>query len=173
MGPERKSRIPDEEVNLITAYHEGGHTIVAHYTKDATTLHKVTIIPRGQSLGHTAFIPGKENYYYTKSQLQAQIDVAMGGRAAEELIFGEDKITGGAASDLKSATNIATYMVKELGMSDKVGLRTLDTQSNSLVVVNDLSPQTAETVDTEIKRILQVINLPDSYLQLGNKKNNT
>ena len=101
MGPERKSRIPDEEANLITAYHEGGHTIVAHFTKEASPLHKVTIIPRGQALGHTAFIPEKESYYVNKSQLLARIDVAMGGRAAEELIFGPDKITAGAASDLK------------------------------------------------------------------------
>lgn len=122
MGPERKSRIPDEEANLITAYHEGGHTIVAHYTNGAHPLHKVTIIPRGPSLGHTACqfrilhilfqqcfkqhffnldIPEKEQYHVTKAQLLARVDVCMGGRAAEELIFGIDKVTSGASSDLK------------------------------------------------------------------------
>lgn len=95
MGPERKSRIPDEEANLITAYHEGGHAIVAFYTKDSHPLHKVTIIPRGPSLGHTAYIPEKERYHVTKSQLQAMMDTMMGGRAAEELIFGPEKITSG------------------------------------------------------------------------------
>ena len=106
MGPERKSRIPDEEANKITAYHEGGHTIVAHYTQDSHPLHKVTIIPRGPSLGHTAYIPEKERYHVTKSQLLAMMDVAMGGRAAEELIFGIEKITSGASSDLK-----VTYLI--------------------------------------------------------------
>lgn len=86
---------------MITAYHEGGHTIVAHYTMGAHPLHKVTIIPRGPSLGHTAYIPEKEQYHVTKAQLLAMVDVCMGGRAAEELIFGLDKVTSGASSDLK------------------------------------------------------------------------
>ncbi|XP_067002984.1 ATP-dependent zinc metalloprotease YME1L isoform X2 [Anabrus simplex] len=154
MGPERKSRLPDEEANLITAYHEGGHAIVAYYTKDAHPLHKVTIIPRGPSLGHTAYIPEKERYHVTKSQLMAMMDTMMGGRAAEELIFGPDKITSGASSDLKQATSIATHMVKDWGMSEKVGLRTHDGNSTSYVVVNELSPSTSDAIDTEIKRIL-------------------
>lgn len=95
MGPQRRARIPDEEANLITAYHEGGHAIVAFFTKDSHPLHKVTIIPRGPSLGHTAYIPEKERYHVTKSQLLAMMDTMMGGRAAEELIFGPDKITSG------------------------------------------------------------------------------
>lgn len=99
MGPERKSRIPDEEANLITAYHEGGHAVVAFYTKDSHPLHKVTIIPRGPSLGHTAYIPEKERYHVTKSQLLAMMDTMMGGRAAEELIFGPEKITSGEYSN--------------------------------------------------------------------------
>lgn len=95
MGPERKSRLPDEEANKITAYHEGGHAIVAYFTKEAHPLHKVTIMPRGPSLGHTAYIPEKERYHVTKAQLLAMMDTMMGGRAAEELIFGPDKITSG------------------------------------------------------------------------------
>ena len=110
MGPERKSRIPDEEANRITAYHEGGHTIVAHYTQDSHPLHKVTIIPRGPSLGHTAYIPEKERYHVTKSQLLAMMDVAMGGRAAEELVFGLDKVTSGASSDLKVSPSKWNYI---------------------------------------------------------------
>ncbi|XP_046991847.1 ATP-dependent zinc metalloprotease YME1L-like [Schistocerca americana] len=152
MGPERKSRIPDEETNTITAYHEGGHAIVAFYTKDSHPLHKVTIIQRGSSLGHTAYMPEKERYYVTKSQFMAVLDMLMGGRAAEELIFGPDKITSGASSDLKQATSIATSMVKEWGMSTTVGLRTYDNHDKSWV--NELSPGTAELVDSEIKRLL-------------------
>uniref|UniRef100_A0A646QDM3 ATP-dependent zinc metalloprotease YME1 n=1 Tax=Hemiscolopendra marginata TaxID=943146 RepID=A0A646QDM3_9MYRI len=163
MGPERKSRIPDEEANLITAYHEGGHALVAFYTKDSHPLHKVTIIPRGPSLGHTAYIPEKEWYHVTKSQMMATIDTLMGGRAAEEIIFGPEKITTGASSDFKQATNLATRMVKEWGMSEKVGVRTFDDEHNSLVIVNDLGQSTTETIDAEIKRLLH-----DSYERAKN-----
>lgn len=155
MGPERKSRIPDEETNEITAYHEGGHAIVAYFTKESHPLHKVTIIPRGPSLGHTAYIPEKERYHVTKSQLLAMMDTMMGGRAAEELIFGPDKITSGASSDLKQATSIATHMVKNWGMSEKAGLRTHDTEQQAYLVVNDVGPQTVAVLDAEIQRILQ------------------
>lgn len=155
MGPERKVRLPDEEANQITAYHEGGHAIVAYFTKYSNPIHKVTIMPRGQSLGHTAYIPEKESYHVTKAQLLALMDTMMGGRAAEELIFGPEKITSGgfcfddwliptivvvskiyvsnilnsiagASSDLKRATQIAQQMVKDWGMSEKVGLRTIE-----------------------------------------------
>ncbi|XP_061386522.1 ATP-dependent zinc metalloprotease YME1L isoform X2 [Musca vetustissima] len=153
MGPERKARLPDEEANLITAYHEGGHAIVAYYTKESHPLHKVTIMPRGPSLGHTAYIPEKERYHVTKAQLLAMMDTMMGGRAAEELIFGAEKITSGASSDLKQATSIATHMVKDWGMSEKVGLRTIE--SNKGMFPNEtLGPNTVEAVDAEIKRIL-------------------
>lgn len=158
MGPARKCRIPDEEANEITAYHEGGHALVAHYTKDSNPIHKVTIIPRGPSLGHTAYLPKKENYHTRKSELLATIDTMMGGRAAEELIYGTDRITSGAASDLKQATAIATHMVKEWGMSEKVGLRTFESNDGSLINVNELSATTNEAVDHEIKKILH-----DSY----------
>lgn len=162
MGPERKSRIPDEEANTITAYHEGGHAIVAFFTKDSHPLHKVTItfmyrlfvtkwflkvtiIPRGPSLGHTAYIPEKERYHVTKAQLLAMMDTMMGGRAAEELIFGPEKITSGASSDLKQATSIATHMVKDWGMSEKIGLRTM-TDGSKTFGGEILGPQTNELV---------------------------
>ncbi|KRK00424.1 ATP-dependent zinc metalloprotease YME1L isoform X1 [Drosophila yakuba] len=157
MGPERKARLPDEEANTITAYHEGGHAIVAFYTKESHPLHKVTIMPRGPSLGHTAYIPEKERYHVTKAQLLAMMDTMMGGRAAEELVFGAEKITSGASSDLKQATSIATHMVRDWGMSDKVGLRTIEA-SKGLGTGDTLGPNTIEAVDAEIKRILS-----DSY----------
>jgi len=113
MGPAKKSKIPDAETNNITAYHEAGHTIVRYFTNDADPLHKVTIVPRGQALGFTAHIPLKETYNRTKSQLLAEMDVMMAGRAAEEQIFGIDKITTGAASDFNQATKLATNMVNE------------------------------------------------------------
>lgn len=148
MGPERKHRIPDEETNLSTAYHEAGHTLVAYFTKDATPLHKVTIIPRGQSLGHTSFIDDKEVYQRTVSQLKASIDTAMGGRVAEELIYGPEKITTGASNDLLQATRIATSMVMTMGMSEKVGYRSFPEEG-------EISPAQREVIDSEIRRMLQ------------------
>lgn len=145
MGPERKARLPDEEANKITAYHEGGHAVVAYFTKESHPLHKVTIMPRGPSLGHTAYIPEKERYHVTKGQLLAMMDTMMGGRAAEELIFGPEKITSGASSDLKQATNIAIHMVKDWGMSEKVGLRTIES-SKGMIQGEVLGPTTVELV---------------------------
>ena len=162
MGPERKVRLPDEEANKITAYHEGGHAIVAYYTKESHPLHKVTIMPRGPALGHTAYIPEKERYHVTKTQLLAMIDTMMGGRAAEELIFGTDKITSGASSDLKQATNIASHMVKDWGMSEKVGLRTIE-GAKGFSQGDTLAPNTVELVDAEINKILN-----DSYQRAKN-----
>ncbi|XP_034838551.1 ATP-dependent zinc metalloprotease YME1L isoform X2 [Maniola hyperantus] len=151
MGPARRCRLPDDEANAITACHEGGHAVVAYYTKDSHPLHKVTIIPRGPSLGHTAYIPAKERYHVTKQQLLAMMDTMMGGRAAEELVFGPEKITSGASSDLKQATSIACHMVREWGMSEKVGLRTMEPPRAN---PEQLGPYTNELVDAEIKKIL-------------------
>jgi len=114
MGPAKKSKIPDAETNNITAYHEAGHTIVRYFTQDADPLHKVTIVPRGQALGFTAHIPIKESYNRTRSQLLAEMDVMMAGRAAEEQIFGTDRVTTGAASDFNQATKLATNMVRSI-----------------------------------------------------------
>lgn len=162
MGPARlKGRLPDEEANRITAYHEAGHTLVGLFTKDSIPLHKVTIIPRGQSLGHTAILPEKDEYHMTRSQMMAQLDMMMGGRVAEELVFGMDKVTTGAADDLKKATLLATKMVKTFGMSDRVGLRDFSVEENSaFVTVNELSPQTSEVIDQEISRLLN-----ESYMR--------
>jgi len=159
MGPAKKTRIPDEETNLITAYHEAGHTLVAYFTRDATPLNKVTIIPRGMSLGHTSFVPDKEEYNTTRAQLLARMDVAMGGRVAEEMIYGIEKITTGASSDFQAATTIATAMVKRWGMSEKVGVRVFHDEDVdtglSFLKLNEVGPLTTDVVDTEIRRLLQ------------------
>ncbi|CAF2521369.1 unnamed protein product [Rotaria sp. Silwood2] len=159
MGPAKKSKIPDHETNNITAYHEAGHTIVRYFTNEADPLHKVTIVPRGEALGFTAHIPLKETYNRTKSQLLAEMDVMMGGRAAEEQIFGTDKITTGASSDFNQATKLATNMVKQFGMSEKVGTRSFREEEQDaglgFVRVNDISPTMQELIDLEIKRLMQ------------------
>lgn len=150
MGPEKKRKIPDEEVNRFIAYHEAGHTLVAYYNKNADPIHKVTIIPRGQSLGSTAYIPEKE-YQLSKAMMLAKLDIAMGGRVAEELIFGEENITSGAYSDLQSATDIARTMVKDFGMSTRVGLAV---HENKQAMYNEISNSTMESIELEVKRLL-------------------
>merc|ERR1712212_417380 len=152
MGTEWKSRVRPREDLEITAYHEAGHTLVALLTKDAMPLHKVTILAKGQSGGHTGFtVPENMQWHQTKSQMNARMDVAMGGRVAEELIFGTEKITGGASSDLSMATSTAVNMVKRLGMSEKVGLRV---QYDDPVQNMEYGPSTRELTDEEINRIL-------------------
>uniref|UniRef100_A0A665UT91 ATP-dependent zinc metalloprotease YME1L1 n=1 Tax=Echeneis naucrates TaxID=173247 RepID=A0A665UT91_ECHNA len=120
MGPERRSAEIDKKNKLITAYHESGHAIVAYYTKDAMPINKATIMPRGPSLGHVSMLPENDRWSETRSQLLAQMDVSMGGRVAEELIFGHEYITTGASSDFDSATKIAKMMVTRFGMCEKV-----------------------------------------------------
>jgi ATP-dependent metalloprotease len=150
MGPEGKKKIQDEGETRIAAYHEGGHALVAYFTKDATPLHKVTIIPRGESLGLTSFLPSKDFHLKTKSQMLATMDSCMGGRAAEELVFGQDKVTTGALADFKQATGIAEAMVKVYGMSEKVGFRV-----HGDPVDSSYSTSTTELIDNEVKRLLQ------------------
>lgn len=146
LGTDWKSRVRERSDLEITAYHEAGHTLVAYFTEDSQPLHKVTIVAKGQSGGHTAFLPESDAWHVTKAQLLAKMDVGMGGRAAEELIFGKEKITGGASSDLESATNIAETMVKSLGMSEKIGLR--------VVKKDEMAPGSTEQMDTEIAKIM-------------------
>ncbi|XP_011873836.1 PREDICTED: ATP-dependent zinc metalloprotease YME1 homolog isoform X2 [Vollenhovia emeryi] len=155
MGPEGKLKLLDEEVNRITAYHEAGHALVSFYTKDATPLHKVTIVPRGPSLGHTSYMHEKDVYHVTKSQLLARMDSLMGGRAAEELVFGPEKVTTGASSDLMEATKIAEVMVKMYGMSEKVGFRSIVKNKKLMGDNSTYAPSTNELIDTEVKRLLQ------------------
>uniref|UniRef100_A0A8C7GU39 YME1 like 1 ATPase n=1 Tax=Oncorhynchus kisutch TaxID=8019 RepID=A0A8C7GU39_ONCKI len=120
MGPERRSVDIDKKNKQITAYHESGHAIVAYYTKDAMPINKATIMPRGPTLGHVSMLPENDRWSETRAQLLAQMDVSMGGRVAEELIFGDDYITTGASSDFDGASRIAKMMVTRFGMSDKV-----------------------------------------------------
>ncbi|KAJ2688076.1 hypothetical protein IWW39_002494 [Coemansia spiralis] len=122
MGSERKSAVITPEARLATAYHEGGHTLAAMYTPGAMPLHKVTIMPRGHALGVTMQLPEADKVSTNKIEYQAMLDVSMGGRAAEELVYGLDGVTSGCSSDLRKATQVATAMVSQFGMNDSVGL---------------------------------------------------
>ncbi|XP_039380336.1 ATP-dependent zinc metalloprotease YME1L1 isoform X3 [Mauremys reevesii] len=156
MGPERRSVEIDNKNKTITAYHESGHAIIAYYTKDAMPINKATIMPRGPTLGHVSLLPENDRWSETRSQLLAQMDVSMGGRVAEELVFGSDHITTGASSDFDNATKIAKLMVTKFGMSEKLGVMTYaDT--------GKLSPETQSAIEQEIRTLLR-----DSYERAKN-----
>ncbi|KAI3471203.1 hypothetical protein Pfo_027866 [Paulownia fortunei] len=121
MGTERKTMFLSEESKKLTAYHESGHAIVALNTEGAHPIHKATIMPRGSALGMVTQLPSSDETSISKKQLLARLDVCMGGRVAEELIFGQDNVTTGASSDLNTATELAQYMVSTCGMSDAIG----------------------------------------------------
>ncbi|XP_068644466.1 ATP-dependent zinc metalloprotease FTSH 11, chloroplastic/mitochondrial-like [Aristolochia californica] len=121
MGTERKTMFFSEESKKLTAYHESGHAIVAFNTDGAHPIHKATIMPRGSALGMVTQLPSNDETSVSKKQLLARLDVCMGGRVAEELIFGQEHITTGASSDLHQATELAQYMVSTCGMSDAIG----------------------------------------------------
>ncbi|XP_077997018.1 ATP-dependent zinc metalloprotease YME1L1-like [Glandiceps talaboti] len=147
MGPERRSAEIDFKNRKITAFHEGGHALVAFYTKDATSINKATIMPRGPTLGHVSLLPDKDQWNETKSQLLAQMDICMGGRAAEELIFGPELITTGASSDFDQATKIANLMVTRFGMSEKLGMMTYDDKRGQ-------SPETEAMIENEVRTLI-------------------
>src|SRR6266702_2145952 len=121
MGLERKSRVLSDEERRLVAYHEAGHALVGLTVPDADPLHKVTIIPRGRALGLTAYLPEEELHKYTKRSIESRLAMAYGGRVAEELVFGPEKVTTGAAQDIQQATNIARRMVTQFGMSAVIG----------------------------------------------------
>lgn len=156
MGPERRSVEIDKKNKTITAYHESGHAIVAYFTKDAMPINKATIMPRGPTLGHVSMLPENDRWSETRSQLLAQMDVSMGGRVAEELIFGDDYITTGASSDFDGATKIARMMVTRFGMSDKLGVMTYGDLTKQ-------SPETQAAVEQEVRALLK-----DSYERAKN-----
>ena len=159
MGPERRSHIVSEKDRKLTAYHESGHAIVAHLLPHADPVHKVTIIPRGAAGGYTMMLPTEEQNYKTKSQLLADIRVALGGRIAEALIL--DEISTGASGDLQSVTNTARAMVTRWGMSDELGPIVFGEQQEQVFLGKNLghernySEEIAAKIDSEIHRIVE------------------
>ncbi|KAI5077216.1 hypothetical protein GOP47_0007040, partial [Adiantum capillus-veneris] len=147
MGSERKSAYIAPESKRATAYHEAGHALVALYTDGSLPIHKATVVPRGASLGMVVQLPEKDQSSLSRKQMLAKMDVCMGGRAAEELVFGDDGVTTGAWSDFKAASGIARGMVTEYGMSKAVGPVA---NANSL-----MSMETQLLVETEVKELLQ------------------
>ncbi len=160
MGAERRSLVMSEEEKKLTAYHEGGHALIALNLEASDPVHKATIIPRGRALGMVMRLPERDHLSVTRAKMKADIAVAMGGRVAEELIFGEEKVTSGASSDIKMATTLARAMVTQYGMSDKLGpLAYGDNEEevflgHSVTRTQNLSEETQKLVDSEIHMLV-------------------
>jgi cell division protease FtsH len=160
MGAERRSMVMTEDEKKLTAYHEAGHAICALHEPDSDPIHKATIIPRGRALGMVMRLPEGDRISLSQAKLRADLVVAMGGRIAEELIFGRERVTTGASGDIKMATDMARRMVTEWGMSDKLGplLYGEPTQEvflgHSVTQHKNMSDYTAREVDSEIRRIV-------------------
>src|SRR6187200_1395215 len=160
LGAERKSLVMKEEERRLTAYHESGHAVCAMMVKGNDPLHKVTIVPRGRALGVAFTLPEDDRVSVTREQIEARLAMAYGGRAAEEMIFGHDHVTTGAASDITQATGIARRYVTQWGLSDTIGPILVGDNEQEVFLGRELmsrrevSEKTAQLVDTEVKRVI-------------------
>ena len=160
MGAERRSMVMTEEDKKLTAYHEGGHAVVAFNEKASDPIHKATIIPRGRALGVVWTLPERDKHSHSREYLEANISKAMGGRVAEELIFGHDKVTSGASSDIQMATKLAKDMVTRFGMSKDLGPLSYGENEEevflgrSITRQQHMSEETAKKVDMEVKKLV-------------------
>jgi cell division protease FtsH len=160
LGVERKSLVLSEEERRLTAYHEAGHSVVSMKTPGSDPIHKVTIVPRGRALGLMMSLPDKDRYGQTKEWLIGRLAIAFGGRVAEELIFGANKVTTGAGSDIEQATAIARRMVTQFGMSEKIGMMAIGDREQEIFLGREfgqrreVSERTAQIVDDEVKHFL-------------------
>ena len=161
MGAERRSMVMTEEDKKLTAYHEGGHAIVALNEKASDPIHKATIIPRGRALGVVWTLPERDKYSHTREYMEANISKAMGGRVAEEIIFGHEKVTSGASSDIQMATKLAKDMVTKFGMSKNLGPLSYGANEDEVFLGRQItrqehmSEETAKKVDEEVKKIVE------------------
>jgi len=161
MGAERRSMVMTEKEKKLTAYHESGHALVAVNMKESDPVHKATIIPRGRALGLVMRLPEGDRISESRAKLEADLAVAMGGRVAEELVFGRDHVTTGASQDIAMATQIASRMVTEWGMSDKLGPLTYKSNEqevflgHSVTQTQNISDATSELIDSEVRRIVE------------------
>ena len=157
-GPARKSRVISDREKKLTAYHEAGHGVVAHLLPNADPVYKITVISRGSMGGYTRTLPAEDRHLWTKAQFEDMIAYAMGGRAAEEAVFGE--VTTGSSNDLEKATTIARSMITRYGMSDKLGPRTFGKREELVFLGREISEQrdysdsVAEAIDEEVKRLV-------------------
>ena len=159
MGVERKTMVMSEEEKKLTAYHEAGHAIVGYLMPEHDPVYKVSIIPRGKALGVTMYLPEEDSWSYSKTKLESQLCSLYGGRIAEELIFGPEKVTTGASNDIERATKLARNMVTKWGLSERLGpLLYEEEEQNGFLgsggVVSHISDETRELIDEEVRRII-------------------
>ena len=161
MGAERKSMLMTEEEKRLTAYHEGGHALIALNVPATDPVHKATIIPRGRALGMVMQLPERDQLSMSYEQMTSRLAILMGGRMAEEIIFGKDKITSGASSDIDQATRLAKAMVTKWGFSDKLGVVSYGENQDEVFLghsvsrTQNVSEETAKVIDAEVKRLVQ------------------
>ena len=171
MGTERKSMSMTDDEKKFTAYHESGHALIALLVPQCDPIHKVTIIPRGGALGMVVRLPEKDKISVSKTELISNIKVAMGGRAAEEVVFGEENITTGASQDIKQATRTAKNMIIKWGMSEKLGFRSFyDSEGYYMEASDQVSQQTSETIDSEIKNLMDISYKEVKDIMLKNRE---
>ena len=160
MGAERRSMVMDDEEKKLTAYHEAGHAIVGRLSPGHDPVYKVTIIPRGRALGVTMFLPQQDRYSLSRQQITSQLASLFGGRVAEELIFGEDRVTTGASNDIEKATQLARNMVTKWGLSDSLGPLAYNEEDDevflgrSVTQTKTVSDETSRKIDIEVRRII-------------------
>ena len=174
MGAERRSMVMTEEEKRMTAYHEAGHAIVSINEPASDPIHKATIIPRGRALGMVMRLPERDSYSYHRDKMHANLSVSMGGRVAEEIIFGYDKVSSGASSDIQYATGLARSMVTKWGMSDKLGpLQYEDTQEGYLGYGGSqrlmMSDETNKLIDSEIRGLVDGAHARATEILKGNE----
>lgn len=155
MGIERKSMVMDDDEKRLTAFHEAGHAVVAMRCPASDPVHKATIIPRGRALGLVMRLPERDRLSVTVEKLEADLAVAMGGRAAEEIVFGDAKVTTGASSDIQMATSLAENMVMRWGMSKKLGPINYSDDDEEYFAKQKVSADTRKIIDEEVKRIVE------------------
>ena len=176
LGPARKSRVISAREKEITAYHEAGHAVVGHLLPHSDPIAKVTIISRGATGGHTRSLPEEDRHMWSLNQFRDRMSEALGGRVAEETMFGEDEITTGAGNDLEMATNIARTMITRYGMSDKLGPRTFGKREELVFLGREISEQrdysdkVAETIDDEVHSLIDTAYVRAKALLTENKE---
>merc|ERR1712078_465212 len=180
VGPEKKDRVISEKRKKLVAYHEAGHAVVGAVMPDYDPVQKISIIPRGQAGGLTFFTPSEERMesgLYSRSYLQNQMAVALGGRVAEEIIYGEDEVTTGASNDLQQVANVARQMITKFGMSEKIGPVALGRSQGGMFLGRDIaserdfSEDTAATIDVEVSELVDVAYKRATKVLTENREN--
>jgi len=177
-GPEKKDRLMSEKRKTLVAYHEAGHALVGALMPDYDPVQKISIIPRGRAGGLTWFTPSEDRMdtgLYSRSYLENQMAVALGGRISEELLFGEEEVTTGASNDLQQVARVARQMVTRFGMSDRLGPVALGRQQGNMflgrdiVAERDFSEETAAAIDDEVRQLVEVAYRRAKEVLLNNR----